>query len=179
MALSDDDFEKLGKLIENAIDRRISRFEQTTNASLVAIVQEMQAMEQRLNARIDRVEQKLNARIDAVEQRLDARIDAVEQKLGTRIDGVEQRLDARIKGVEQRLDARINGVEQRLQGQIDGLRALLLDVQKTLNEHGAFMEQIFDGLTGLYKREHLLEQRTERLETLYRQRFPPAPPTAP
>lgn len=153
MALSDDDFEKLGKLIENAAERRhqemraeLVGIQQDFHAQQVALVQEMQAMEQRLNARIDRVEQKLNARIDAV---------------------------------EQRLDGRINGVEQRLQGQIDGLRALLLDVQKTLNEHGAFMEQIFDGLTGLYKREHLLEQRTERLETLYRQRFPPAPPTAP
>jgi chromosome segregation ATPase len=143
MALSDDDLEKLGKLIENAAERRhqeiraeLLAIQQDFHAQQVALVQEMQAMEQRLNARID---------------------------------GVEQRLDARIDGVEQRLDARIDGV----QAEIRSVRATLLDMQRILNDHGGILNQVYDGLTTLYKRENVLEMRVEHLEALYRQRFPP------
>jgi len=163
MALSDEDFEKLGKLIENAAERRhqemraeLVAIQQDFHAQQVALVQEMQAMEQRLNARIDGVEQRLNARIDGVEQRLN-----------TRIDGVEQRLDGLVE--------RVDGV----QAEIRSVRATLLEMQKILNDHGGILDQVYDGLTTLYKREHLHEVRIEHLETLYRQRFPPAPPSVP
>lgn len=51
-------------------------------------VRRTDAVERRLNERIDDVERKLSDRIDALDSRLNDRIDDVERKLGARIDAL-------------------------------------------------------------------------------------------
>jgi len=71
---------------------------------------------------LDRVEERLDAKIDAVAQRLDAKIDAVAQRLDAKIDAVAQRLDARIEHsaleVSSVLTKRIHHAELRTIGVI-------------------------------------------------------------
>lgn len=81
----------------------------------VATSHQLDAVEQRLDAKIE----KLDAKIDAVEQKFDAKI----EKLNTKIDAVEQRLDAKI-------DARVDGLEQKL-------TALHADIGKQIAEANA------------------------------------------
>lgn len=92
-------------------------------------------VEERLNARIDElaerldnVEEQLNTRIDNVEKRLNTRIDNVEKQLKTRIDEVEEQLNTRIEEVEARLTQRIELSEQRTKQQISQLRSDLYRV---------------------------------------------------
>jgi hypothetical protein len=54
-----------------------------------AILRELRAMEQRMNAKMDIIEQRANARMDTVEQGMNARFDQV----NTRFDQVDVRLD--------------------------------------------------------------------------------------
>jgi hypothetical protein len=122
MALSDDDLEKIGKLIENAVERRFE---------------------------IVRVE--LHAEILEARQEANEHYIAIVQEL--------------------------QGAEKRLQMQINALKAGQARIQQVIDridaEHGGRLEQIHDGLTALYKREHQLEMRTEYLDAMFRQRFPP------
>ncbi len=46
-------------------------------------------------------------------------------------------------------------------------------VNKIFHEHGGRLDQIYDSLLGIYKREHQLEVRTDYLEAMFHQRFPP------
>jgi chromosome segregation ATPase len=143
MALSDEDLEKIGKLVENAVDRRFQEFRaemvvwrQETNASLIGIVQEMMAMEKRLMARMDT-------------------------------------LEARAEGLENRTEA--------LEREMLALKTLILEVQQTVkkiyHEQGATLAQVQDGITMLYKRQNILEQRADHLDFIFKQRFstPPTP----
>lgn len=66
----------------------------------LATKDDLKALEQRLDLKID-------GKIDALEQRLDAKIIATEQRLDGKIDALEQRLDGKIDTLEQRLNARI------------------------------------------------------------------------
>jgi len=132
MALSDDDLEKIGKLIENAVERRFERVRvelheeileerREANGHYIAIVQELQETEKRLKAESAASEQRMQMQIDLL-------------KGG----------QARIQQVMDRIDV----------------------------EHGGRLEQIYDGLTAMYKRQHQLEKRTEYLDSVFRQRFP-------
>lgn len=149
MALSDEDLEKIGKLLERVVDLRIALSEQRTNETIVAVVQEIQAVEKRLVARFD----KLEARFDKLEARFD-------------------KLEARVENLEKRAD-----VQER---EMAALKALVVEVQQTVkriyNEHGGALAQLQDGLTMLYRRQNMLEQRADYLDLMFKQRFS-APPT--
>jgi chromosome segregation ATPase len=156
MALSDEDFEKIGKLVENAVERRFQEFRaemvawrEETNLNQIGLVQEMQAMEKRLLARFD----KLEVRFDKLEVRFD-------------------KLEARVENLEKRAD-----VQER---ELALVKSLILEMQQTIrkiyNEHGAALAQLQDSITMLYKRQNLLEQRADHLDFLFKQRFS-APPT--
>jgi hypothetical protein len=54
-----------------------------------AILRELRAMEQRMNAKMDTMEQRMNAKMDTMEQRINTRFDQV----NTRFDQVDVRLD--------------------------------------------------------------------------------------
>ena len=87
---------------------------------------QLNALEQRMEARVDASDQRMEGRIDALEQRMEGRIDALEQRVSTLELQVTQRFD--------RLEARLAALEQRvarLEGVLDGLREALFSARAT------------------------------------------------
>jgi len=138
--------EVMKEVLETAFQTAELATKTDVSNAIVLVRKDMEAMEQRLEARIDArdakidaLEQRLGARIDgsdakidALEQRLearidasDAKIDAVGQRSNAKIDAVEQRLSIKIDTVEQQLNSRIDAVEQRLNIKIDSVEQRL------------------------------------------------------
>jgi chromosome segregation ATPase len=159
MALSDEDLEKIGKLVENVIGRHVESARQDLHA-------EIQGVRQDLHKEIQGVHQDLHEEIQGVRQDL-------HQVVLEEIMEARRESNSHYIAIVQELQA----VEKRLQVQIDVLKtgqARLQQVIERINvEHGGRLEQIFDGTTELYKRHHALEMRTEYLDAMFRQRFPP------
>ncbi|MFM2114090.1 MAG: hypothetical protein RL643_1048 [Actinomycetota bacterium] len=83
--------------------------------------------------------------LEAVERRLDARIDALGARLDARIDALGERLDARIDALEVRID----GLERQLVQLRDEVRALG-NLRTTIVLTGASLGiSLFVGLGGL------------------------------
>ena len=78
------------------------------------------------NKQLNALEQRMEARVDASDQRMEGRIDALEQRVSTLELQVTQRFD--------RLEARLAALEQRvarLEGVLDGLREALFSARAT------------------------------------------------
>jgi len=80
--------EVMKEVLESAFQTAELATKSDVNNAIVLVRKDMEAMEQRLGARID----ANDAKIDAVEQRLGARIDGVEQSTSAKIDGLANRL---------------------------------------------------------------------------------------
>lgn len=75
--------------------------------------------------RIDRVDEKLSAKIEAVDEKLSARIDQLDEKLTGEIKAVESKLGARVDRVEEKLSGEIGEIRaetRRLDQKLDNLR---------------------------------------------------------
>ncbi len=82
------------------------------------------AVEGRLNARIDVVTEQIkstNARIDSLDTSLNARIDSLDTSLNARIDSLDTSLNARIDSLDTSLNARIDSLDTSLNARIDSL----------------------------------------------------------
>ncbi len=90
--------------------------------------------------------------LEAVERRLDAKIDALGARLDARIDALGARLDARIDALGERIDAlevRIDGLERQIVELRDDVRALG-NLRTTIVLTGASLGiSLFVGLGGL------------------------------
>jgi len=80
----------------------------------VATKEFVQALYEKLDAKIDRVHGELDAKIDRVHGELDAKIDRVHGELDAKIDRVHGDLDAKIERVHMELDAKIEAVANKL-----------------------------------------------------------------
>lgn len=103
---NDELYLNISKLIDTAFKEQESRDE---------------AMEGRLNhrmdlleSRMDRMEERLDAKIDAVEKSLNAKIDAVETSLNAKIE----KLDAKVDGINESLGSKMHGINLRLENEI-------------------------------------------------------------
>lgn len=96
--------------------------------STLASKEDLNALEGRLDAKIDKFENKLESKISV----LDERITRVETVLTTKINGVETALTAKINGVESALTAKISAVDNKINSLI-GLVSLIGVVLTTLN----------------------------------------------
>jgi len=83
------------EVLETAFQTAELATKSDVNNAIVLVRKDMEAMEQRLGARIDGREQGLNARIDGTEQRPRARIDANNAK----IDALASKLIIQIAGL--------------------------------------------------------------------------------
>ena len=75
---------------------------------------DLDAMEQRLEAKFTAFEQKMEIRFAAAEQQMEIRFAAQEEKFNARIDALESKLNARIDALEHKLDAEIRAVRADL-----------------------------------------------------------------
>ncbi|MGQ9628879.1 MAG: hypothetical protein ACUVXI_01020 [bacterium] len=139
------DEEKLGEIVEAAIDKRLQegRFvslddveavRKSPAGAMLIIENDVRWLKansatkediERLDGKIDRVAQELDGKIDRVAQELDGKIDRVAQELIGRIDGVFKELSGRIDGVSKGLGGKIDSIEGRL-GLLIGLYFALL-----------------------------------------------------
>ncbi|HXM35977.1 MAG TPA: hypothetical protein VN920_12365 [Pyrinomonadaceae bacterium] len=77
--------------------------EKVTKATIEAVLERMNAMEDRLGSRISASEERIGVRINALEER----VNAFEERLGTRLDRIESLAHpSRAEGLELRADFR-------------------------------------------------------------------------
>jgi len=98
--------EVMKEVLESAFQTAELATKSDVNNAIVLVRKDMEAMEQRLGARIDASDTK----IDGVEQSLSAKIDGVEQRSSAKIDAVEQRLNARFDALVNKLVIRMTGI---------------------------------------------------------------------
>ena len=96
--------------------------------------QEMQQLEQKIDARFDTWEHKIDARFDAWEHKIDARFDAREQKINSRFDAWEQKINSRFDAWEQKINSRFNAWEQKISSRFDGWEQRI-DSQTSISQH--------------------------------------------
>ena len=167
MALSEADFERIGKLIDNAVSRRIEQFEQTYNTGHIALIQEMQASEKRLREEMQAMEKRLQSQISPLVEDV-AMIKADVAMLKTDV--------ATLKTDVTTLKTDV----ATLKTDVATLQTKLADVQqwvsRIFNEHGIALGKISDTIDGLYRRDFTLDQRLSIVEGWMRMRqLPPNP----
>jgi archaellum component FlaC len=151
--------------VEDAVERRLARklveilgeeaaealMAQHPHAASVITREDLDAMEHRLNGRLDAVE----GRLDGVEGRLTA----VEGRLG----GVEGRLTA-VEGRLDRLDVRLGDLDTRLAGVHQSMRDLREDVSERIDLRTASVKDEMVGalhqMSGTLSTEMALQTRT-------------------
>ena len=150
MALDEADFERIGKLIDNAISRRMALFEQDYHADHIALIQEMQASEKRLRSEMQASEMRLRGEMQALEQRLQGQISELAKDVSA------------MKTDIATLQTKLAEVQQW--------------VSRIFNEHGIALGKISDTIDGLYRRDFTLDQRLNIVEAWMRMRqLPPSP----
>ena len=161
MALDEADFERIGKLIDNAISRRMALFEQDYHADHIALIQEMQASEKRLRSEMQASEMRLRGEMEASEMRLRGDMQALEQRLQGQISELAKDVSA-MKTDIATLQTKLAEVQQW--------------VSRIFNEHGIALGKISDTIDGLYRRDFTLDQRLNIVEAWMRMRqLPPSP----
>ncbi len=105
---------------------------------------------------IDAVEGRLNARIDVVTEQIkstNTRIDALDEKLteqikstNTRIDSLDTSLNARIDSLDTNLNARIDSLDTSLNARIDDMKTMVDKTDKRISNMLIIFGIAFAGL---------------------------------
>ena len=89
------------------------RLEQKMEYEFRLMRSDMQAMDQRTEARFVAMEERTDDKFTAFEQRTDARFTAFEQRTEARFAAMEERTEARFAAMEERTEARFTAMEER------------------------------------------------------------------
>ncbi len=97
---------------------------------------------EKTHAHIDAVEGRLNARIDVVTEQIkstNARIDSLDTSLNARIDSLDTSLNARIDSLDTSLNARIDSLDTSLNARIDDMKTMIDKTDKRISNMFAVM----------------------------------------
>ena len=92
----------------------IQRLEQKMEYEFRLLRSDMQAMDQRTEARFAAMEERTDDKFTAFEQRTEARFTAFEQRTEARFAAMEERTEARFTAMEERAKADRRAMEQRI-----------------------------------------------------------------
>ncbi|MBQ7156116.1 MAG: hypothetical protein IJR85_11265 [Synergistaceae bacterium] len=81
-------------------DKQLAEMRAENAEFRATMLKEFNALENRLNARLDNFEEKINTRIDNFEEKVNTRIDNFEKKVNTRLDNFEAKTDSRFDKLE-------------------------------------------------------------------------------
>jgi DNA anti-recombination protein RmuC len=118
-----------------------------TKHDLAVLKRDLDALEKRLNLRIDSgigsVRQELDSGIGSVRQELGSEISSVRQELGSEISSLRQELRSEISSLRQELGSEISSLRQELGSEISSLRQeLRSEISSVRREMGEMKQEV-------------------------------------
>jgi len=113
------------EVMKEVLETAFQTAELATKSDITLVRKDMEAMEQRLDAKIEAGNEKLDAKIDSGYAKLDAKIDTSYAKLDSKIDASNEKLDAKIDALYNKLIIRMTSIAVATIGVMGAVMALI------------------------------------------------------